>query len=100
MNTDVIKERKKDVLTIVEGLDITTTMYNNAVEKYKSITKFLEEKGVTAHLYPQGSFAIGTVVKPLVRKRNSDYDLDVICEVDYNKNSITPAKLFNKVRLL
>ena len=98
MNTDVIKERKKDVLTIVEGLDITTTMYNNAVEKYKSITKFLEEKGVTAHLYPQGSFAIGTVVKPLVRKRNSDYDLDVICEVDYNKNSITPAKLYAELK--
>lgn len=95
---DVIRDRKKDILRIVEDLDITQTMYINAVEKYNAITKFLDDKGVVAHLYPQGSFSIGTVVKPPVRKRNADYDLDVICEVDYNKNDITPAELYEELK--
>lgn len=98
MNSDVIRERREDILKIVEGLDITPTMYNNAVEKYEAIAKFLDDKGIDAHLYPQGSFSIGTVVKPQVRKRQADYDLDVICEVNYNKNDITPDALYEELK--
>lgn len=99
MNEDVVFERKKDMLKIVDSLDITPTMYKNAVEKYTAIINVLENNGINAHIYPQGSFAIGTVVKPKKRKRNSDYDLDVICEVNYNKHEITPKELYNKLKV-
>lgn len=95
---DVIVERKQDVLKIVESLDLTPTMYNNAVEKYKAIVNVLESKGISAHIYPQGSFAIGTVIKPKIRKRKADYDLDVICEVNYNKYDITPQELYDQLK--
>lgn len=36
-----IPERQKDILSIISSLDISPTMYKNAVEKYKAITKFL-----------------------------------------------------------
>lgn len=98
MNNDVIIERKNDILKIVESLDITPTMYNNAVDKYTAIVNVLENNGITAHIYPQGSFAIGTVVKPKSRKRGADYDLDVICEVNYNKYDITPQELYTELK--
>lgn len=30
-------------------------------------------------MYPQGSFAIGTVVRPNVKNPDANYDLDFIC---------------------
>ena len=59
-----IPERQKDILSIIASLDISPTMYRNAVEKYKAITKFLSDCGIEADMYPQGSFAFGTVVRP------------------------------------
>ena len=98
MNNNIINDRKKDLLSIVEDLDITPTMFSNAVNKYNSITSVLKGKGIDAHIYPQGSFAIGTVVKPKVRKRKAEYDLDVVCEVNYNKSSISPAELYEELK--
>lgn len=99
MNENVIIERKKDILKIVDSLDITPTMHKNAVDKYTAIVSVLENNGINAHIYPQGSFAIGTVVKPKKGKGNADYDLDVICEVNYNKHEITPLALYDKLKV-
>ena len=57
-----IPERQKDILSIISSLDISPTMYKNAVEKYHAITKFLNDYGIDADMYPQGSFAFGTVI--------------------------------------
>lgn len=50
-----IPERQKDILSIISSLDISPTMYKNAVEKYSAITKFLNDYGIDADMYPQGS---------------------------------------------
>lgn len=98
MQEDVIFKRRNDLLKIVEELDITPTMYTNAVDKYTAIANLLEKNNINANIYPQGSFAIGTVIKPKTRKRKADYDLDVICEVNYNKASITPNDLYEQIK--
>lgn len=49
-----IPERQKDILSIISSLDISPTMYKNAVEKYSAITKFLNDYGIDADMYPQG----------------------------------------------
>ena len=52
-----ISDRQNDILSIIASLDISPSMFKNANEKYKAITKFLEECGIEADMYPQGSFA-------------------------------------------
>lgn len=52
-----VLERQQDILSIISELDISPTMYSNAVEKYKAITAYLESYGIEAEMYPQGSFA-------------------------------------------
>ena len=47
-----IPERQKDILSIISSLDISPTVYRNAVEKYKAITKFLGDCGIEADMYP------------------------------------------------
>lgn len=53
-------ERIKNITKVVEQLDISPSLYKNAVEKYNNLAKFLNEKGIEADIYPQGSFALGT----------------------------------------
>ena len=48
-----LPERQKDILSIIANLDISPTMYKNATEKYKAITKFLSDCGIEADMYPQ-----------------------------------------------
>lgn len=93
-----INERQRDILSIIDSLDISPTMYENAVAKYKAITKFLEDCGIEADMYPQGSFAIGTVVRPNAKDPSANYDLDCICQVTGSKSDYSPSELRNRIK--
>ena len=90
-------ERSLDIIKLVERLDITPTMYQNAVEKYNSIASYLEANGLEADIYPQGSFALGTVVKPSVKDADAAYDLDAICQIHGSRDNLTPKQVWDKV---
>lgn len=89
--------RKTDLETVIKQLDITPTMYMNAVSKYRAISEFLESKDIKADFYPQGSFRLGTVIRPIKNGRDADYDLDVICELTRKKTSTNPFATKNSV---
>ncbi len=87
-------ERKRDVLKLVEELDISPSMYENAEKKYKALADYLgRHTRIQTTMYPQGSFAFGTVVRPLKDGREAAYDLDFICEVDEMRDEISPEGL-------
>lgn len=90
MNFD---SRKKDILNIISSLDISPTLYENAVKKYKSISNYLLSKGLDVEIYPQGSFALGTVTRPYSKDDNASYDLDFICQVKSTRDDISPEQL-------
>lgn len=90
-------ERQRDILNLISQLDITPTMYSNAVEKYKAIASFLNDCGIIADIYPQGSFAFGTVVRPCVENDSANYDLDFICQLNSNRDEITPSELRRRI---
>ena len=92
-----ISERQKDILSIIRGLDISPTLYKNAVEKYQALGHFLNDNGLEAEIYPQGSFAFGTVVRPSAKDSSASYDLDFICQVTGTRDDYTPAGLRDKV---
>ena len=58
------KKAKEDILKLIEGLDISPTMYKNATDKYKAVGTYLQEQGLECDIFPQGSFSLGTVVRP------------------------------------
>lgn len=92
-----ISERQNDILSIIRGLDISPTLYNNAVEKYQALGNFLNGNGLEAEIYPQGSFAFGTVVRPSAKDSSASYDLDFICQVTGTRDDYTPSGLRDKV---
>jgi Adenylyl/Guanylyl and SMODS C-terminal sensor domain len=80
--------------SIAEDLDIPPGKYKDAVERYSSVGKWLEggdypgTYGIPA-IYVQGSFRLGTVVRPFREGRDADYDIDLACELRSSVHSLT-----------
>ena len=71
---------------IAEELDIPPSKYKQAVERYTAVGNWLEDgdyPGVVATpaIYPQGSFRLGTVVRPLRGGVEGEYDIDLVCSL-------------------
>lgn len=84
-------------MQVIESLDITPTMFDNATAKYQAIANFLAGKGIDADIYPQGSFALGTVVRPVTRTPDAGYDLDLICQLRKDREEQSPGELRSEV---
>lgn len=82
----MIDSRQKEILQLTKNLDITPSMRKDAEEKYQAISAYLQLHGIECNIYPQGSFALGTVVRPL---HKDVFDLDTICELSVDKGSTT-----------
>jgi len=75
------KDLNKSLRLVAQKLDLDETRYLNAKEKYRAIGAWLNADNsslakYTPEVYPQGSFLLGTVVKPLSR---DEYDVDLVC---------------------
>lgn len=85
--------------SVATSLDIGDSLYDDAVQRYECLGEWLSrpESGIAGleHIYAQGSFALGTVVRPL--SDNDEYDIDLISEVGFSKQSVTQKILKEKV---
>ena len=81
----------------IEGLDISPSKYQQAVDRYISVGSWLTEgellasNGSLPTIYVQGSFRLGTVVRPLMSMKEGDYDIDLVCELPHLKGSVEPV---------
>ncbi len=85
---------------ISQSLDISDEHHQLAVERYKSIGNWLERRGSrVAHyrpeIYPQGSFLLGTVTRPV--SNAEEYDIDLVSELNLEKFRISQEGLKNLV---
>ena len=85
---------------IAEALDISESHYQQAKQRYESIGRWLERDeskvaGYSPETYPQGSFALGTVTKPIFD--TEEYDLDFVSQLNLKKDEITQEGLKNLV---
>ena len=84
----LIQEEKKqfsEILeTLGETLDITETQYKAAVSSYGAVGEWLAKPESLLSPYkpiirPQGSFMLGTMIKPICE--DDDLDIDLVCEL-------------------
>ena len=81
-------------------LDISETQYNAAVKSYEAVGNWLsKEDSLLAPYKPeilsQGSFMLGTIVKP--ENENDDMDIDLVCQLKGKNPSWTQETLKQKV---
>ncbi len=69
---------------VLEGLDIPDSAYETAKKRYEDLGDWFKRpgahcQGFDPHIYPQGSFRLGTVIRPLTEEE--EYDLDLGCRL-------------------
>ena len=77
---------------IASNIDISDKMFELAEEEYKKLGKWIDKETpeYQISIYPQGSFALGTVVRPI--SNEDDYDLDLVCQFE-EKYGLTAKKM-------
>ncbi|MEN6320348.1 MAG: nucleotidyltransferase [Syntrophaceae bacterium] len=81
---------------LADSIDISETRYKEAEGHYMAIGQWLGKEDsplafYNPEIYPQGSFRLGTVVKPITEK--DEYDIDLVCQLDVSKEEVTQKEL-------
>jgi hypothetical protein len=87
-------ELNRILILAAQSLDISQTLHEDATSKYQAVGQWLAEPKSELHrynpvIYPQGSLALGTIVKPLGR---DEFDIDLTCVLQVPPG-ITPQQL-------
>lgn len=91
---------------LAESLDISPSDYNRAVRSYTAVGNWLEDgykKGDYPHstrkpdIYPQGSINLGTIVRPIRNGKESDFDIDLVCQLASSQKLLTPSEVKKQV---
>ena len=86
-------ERKQNIdamyRKIAAEIEISETQAEKAKESYEAVGNYLNNniKQYYVRIFPQGSFMLGTVIKPISDK--DEYDIDLVATID---NKFTSAK--------
>lgn len=94
---DSLEQMLSDLLGgAVEVLDISPDLYSEAVARYEEVGDWLSDHGSPGlDIYPQGSFRLGTVVRPI--RTTGEYDIDLVCLLPIQRQSTTQAQLKQRV---
>ncbi|MFC2087085.1 nucleotidyltransferase [Bacteroidota bacterium] len=97
MLTNEIKTQFNEILEeLGNNLDISETQYKYAVQSYQAVGNWLaDEKSILSpykpEILPQGSFLLGTMIKPV---NDSDkLDVDLVCKLEGKKPEWTQYHL-------
>lgn len=82
----ITKEQKRLLLEhMTELLELPDSAYQKAKKRYDDMGKWFGRdespcKNNDPHIFPQGSFRLGTAIRPLDDKE--EYDLDLVCKLE------------------
>ncbi len=82
---------------LAEALEISDTQYEAAVKHYEAVGDWLNRDDSPTSVYspqifPQGSFRLGTMIKPI--NDGDEYDIDLVCEMkNLSKDRVTQKEL-------
>ena len=81
---------------LADALDIPDGYHEQTIKRYEAIGAWLNRPESTVSeynpdIYPQGSFALGTAIKPITD--DGHYDIDIVCELYLSKDKISQKDL-------
>jgi predicted nucleotidyltransferase len=84
--------KKKELIELIaHRLDITPDMYNRSQSVVQGLTNYLKSIDSRIEIYKQGSFKLGTIIRPCKKDRDGDFDIDLVVQFSDNKTTTTPA---------
>jgi hypothetical protein len=96
--TTVPRHVEQALEDLADALQVPESRYQEAEARYKSVGEWLSRPksiltNVNPTVYVQGSFRLGTVIKPV--SDAEDYDIDIVCELGVSKSRYTQEELKN-----
>ena len=90
------KEAEEFLEDLADSLQIPQEVFDAIDIEYKRVANWLERPesrlaNLDLDTYTQGSFQLGTIINPVANE--DDYDIDLVCEADLDKASITQEEL-------
>lgn len=90
-----VEEVNKALEELLKEISVPDTKYEEAIFSYESVGTWLSAEGSNIakyepQIYPQGSFALGTAIKPI---NGNDYDVDAVCLLQTKPENITQKEL-------
>lgn len=81
---------------IGEALDLTAAQYKAVEERYTAVANYLSSESSGLKIYkpeikPQGSFLLGTMIKPIMQ--DDELDIDLVCRLTGKQDSWTQYHL-------
>ncbi|WP_165626598.1 nucleotidyltransferase [Streptococcus equi] len=70
----------KEIKALIQELDVPDSKYEQATDRYNSIANYIQNSELNSNrpdIYLQGSFKLGTAIKPLTD--DGSYDIDIVC---------------------
>jgi len=90
-----IDRLNKLFLRMAEELDISEALFQRAERSYSAVGTYIKNHcNHPIEIYTQGSFRLGTVVRPL--SDEDDYDLDLVCEISVG-HQVQPSTIKNMI---
>ena len=81
---------------LARELDVPVSRYEEAASRYDSVGRWLCRdastlKDMSPDVYVQGSFRLGTPIRPV--NDDEHYDIDLVCELSVDKSDLTQREL-------
>ncbi|MCH5345010.1 MAG: nucleotidyltransferase [Acetatifactor sp.] len=73
----------KEIRDLLENIEVADSEYEKAVKRYESLTSFIDDsdlKDYMPEIFLQGSFKLGTAIRPLTE--DGSYDIDIVCKLN------------------
>ena len=85
----------KEVRELLRNIEVRDSEYEKAVSRYESLAAFIGDSGLndyTPEIFLQGSFKLGTAIRPLTEE--GSYDIDIVCKLNgFSKEDISQFTL-------
>ena len=94
--------REETLLQAAKKLDIPPSKYKEARTRFRAMDNYLSDgnyAGATPppDIYLQGSFKLGTEIRPYKNSNDADYDIDMVCCLNYQTENPTPKRIKDSV---
>ena len=96
LNEHINRKRLNQILRdLADELDVPPSKYREAMKHHEAVGVWLgaddsELARYQPSIYPQGSFALGTAVKPL---GDEEYDVDTVCLLKHTPDKVTQKQV-------
>lgn len=85
--------KKSLIVALARELDITPQMYQRAIKVVNGLSNYIQNSQKESKIYKQGSFRLGTTIKPCKKDKFGDYDIDLVVQYDIGKGRVLPEDI-------